>query len=226
MLFSSDQINLHNGINKRGKVVYNADVILKPAELVSMLKKNIPMSLERRSILESERISMINERKEVRRQFHHSKKKPAEFNKGLPEELPPAEEEEEKFDENNPPAYFDVKLVSNSHLKWIPEVDEDGKETIVKSFNHVAVWIWFPKQNVIRPVRVCNCIMAFAKFQRMVIISYITREITYEKLPPLNIPRMFKNGGNLIGAALGDILPDELEEFSSDKKTIGPIYLL
>jgi hypothetical protein len=66
--------------------------------------------------------------------------------------------------------------------------------------------------------------MAFAKFQRMVITSYITREITYHKLPPLNIPRFFQNGGTLIGAALGDIRPDQLVELSSDKKTTGPIY--
>jgi len=104
---------------------------MSPGELVKLMKKNLPMSLERRSRQESERVQNEIERKKVHRQFYKSKKKPEEFNKGLPEEMPLEEDEEEEFDEQNPPPYFDVKLVSDTNLKWIPELDADGKETIV-----------------------------------------------------------------------------------------------
>ena len=67
--------------------------------------------------------------------------------------------------------------------------------------------------------------MAFAKPQRLLIISHITRTITYtHESVSLKIPPYFKNGGCLIGAAVGDIQPNQREDFQSDKKSTGPIY--
>jgi hypothetical protein len=40
----------------------------------------------------------------------------------------------------------------------------------------------------------------------------------------LKIPHYFKKGGCLIGAAVGDIQPSELEGFRSDMRSTGPIY--
>ena len=40
----------------------------------------------------------------------------------------------------------------------------------------------------------------------------------------LKIPHYFKKGGCLIGAAIGDIQPSELEGFRSDMRSSGPIY--
>ena len=41
--------------------------------------------------------------------------------------------------------YFDVKLLEYQHFVWLPEVDDDGNEKIIKDFNHICVWIWFPR---------------------------------------------------------------------------------
>jgi len=38
------------------------------------------------------------------------------------------------------------------------------------------------------------------------------------------IPRYFKRGGLLIGAAMNDIKPSELVDFRSDMRSTGPIY--
>ena len=73
-------------------------------------------------------------------------------------------EEEERY-AAEPPKYYDVKLVDDSYLKWIPDYDDDGKEIPgKKDWEHLAVMLWFPAQNQIRYVRVATCIMAFEKF--------------------------------------------------------------
>jgi len=48
------------------------------------------------------------------------------------------------FDKEKVYPYFDIKLLYDQEFVWLPEIDAEGNETIVKNFNSLAVWFWFP----------------------------------------------------------------------------------
>ena len=123
--------------------------------------------------------------------------------------------------------YYDIKMIYNQDFVCLPEIDAEGNETIKKNFNSIAAWFWFPEQNKMRPVRVASCIMEFPTFQRLNINSHISRWLAFnpkDDEEDFKIPRYFKRGGLLIGAAINDIKPSELVDFRSDMRSTGPIY--
>ena len=193
---------------------------MKPAVLAKLMEKNYPDSVDwglRDDVEETEQI-VTARRKSKQPQKKKRESQPLKSYADL-------KEEEEKHYQANRPQYFDVKLIDDSKLQWIPEYDDEGNEKEVKKdWEHLAVLIWFPAQNKVRSIAVNNCIMLFAKFQRVIIINHIKNEAKRLKLTSLRIPHFFKPASTFIGAALGDIRPSQLEELSSDKKTSGPIY--
>jgi len=69
--------------------------------------------------------------------------------------------------------------------------------------------------------------MEFPTFQRLNINSHISRWLAFnpkDDEEDFKIPRYFKRGGLLIGAAINDIKPSELVDFRSDMRSSGPIY--
>ena len=48
------------------------------------------------------------------------------------------------FDKDKAYPYFDIKLLFDQDFVWLPEIDDEGNETIKKNFNSLAVWFWFP----------------------------------------------------------------------------------
>ena len=108
MLYTYQQINLYNSLEGRGKVTFNKEPLMKPRELVDMMKKNLPKV--------GEEIMRTGMKERTVKNAHKIKK-----NAG----------------------YYDVILVRDAHLVWIPELDGDDYKEVHK-FSHLGVQIWFP----------------------------------------------------------------------------------
>ena len=114
--------------------------------------------------------------------------------------------------------YHNVKLITTDTLKWMhPGANEAQKY----SWNEMTLDFFFPKKNIIRTVRLKSCWAAFAKVQRINIMSWLSHHlINYNKNPfhqiydpkKIAFPKNLRASACLVGAALTDITHEELAE--------------
>ena len=95
---------------------------MTPAKLIDMMKGNQP------GILELVKLRELKRRADFYNYPQHIKDK---INVPV-------------YDSTKVYPYYDIKLLYDQEFVWLPEIDDEGNETIKKNFNSLAVWFWFP----------------------------------------------------------------------------------
>ena len=133
-----------------------------------------------------------------------------------------------KDDSNNYTCSYNEVWMLEDEIEWL--VPENFKEGDKQPFSwpYLALKFYFPSQNKIYTVALKECIICFAKPQRVLIMSWIRERLKKDKydFKEVEIPRHFKNASNLVGAAAGDLTHEEILDnyLNPDKYRDGYIY--
>ena len=123
--------------------------------------------------------------------------------------------------------YQHIVLIRDREPKFIPNADQKHGDKVKKTWYNLGMYFCLPKQGKIILVGVHNCFSCFSKPQQANIVSWFVHYLSkHAELDKVYIPLCLKQAGQLVGAPLGSMKHEELEQIhlSSAEYATGFIY--
>jgi len=113
--------------------------------------------------------------------------------------------------------YREIFLITDLEPEFIPDIEWKEGEEVKKHWYSMALHFYLPKAKKIIPVCVHNCWFIFSKHQQAKIASWFKHYLTeHDELDTVFIPLFLKEASRLVGAPLGSMTHQEVQQVHED----------